>query len=111
VYHFLLRNPSLLKREEEFHTHAKCDFDLLTRPAQLNVVADRLATAALADLCVADNSTEFYPLPACRLYLRDATEKLTLRTKFPEYGLRAYIQQRNDWTAALLYSLIISGPL
>jgi hypothetical protein len=41
----------------------------LTRPEQLNVLADHGATAALDDLRAADEIKELYPLPACRAYL------------------------------------------
>jgi hypothetical protein len=46
------------------------------------------------------SSTEFYPLPACRVYLRGGTgyftshKNRTLTTELPEYKLRAY----NNWT-------------
>lgn len=32
-------------------------------------------------------------------------EKRTLRNEFPEYELRAYVQQRNDWTAHVFASI------
>jgi hypothetical protein len=44
--------------------YIKCDFALLTRSAQLNVLADRLATTVLKDPCTAKNPTELYLLPA-----------------------------------------------
>jgi hypothetical protein len=43
-----LRNVSPHARS---HRDESCDFDLLARPEQLNVLADRLATPALVDLC------------------------------------------------------------
>jgi hypothetical protein len=55
--------------------------------------------------------TEFYPLPACRAYLRDDTgyitscEKRTLGNEFSEYKIRANLQQRNGWTAHILDSI------
>jgi hypothetical protein len=90
-------NQSLLKNEEKFYTrdhdvimtlsalrtkltfrlallHVRghqdkhCEFELLTRPQQLNVLADQLATEVLKDLRAADKPTELYPLPACRAY-------------------------------------------
>jgi hypothetical protein len=54
---------------------------------------------------------ELYPLPACRVYLRDGTghitsyEKRTLTNEFPEYEIRAYLQQRNGWTAHIFDSI------
>jgi hypothetical protein len=53
---------------------------------------------------VLPGSTEFYPLHACRGYLRDGTghvtsrEQLTLRTELPVYEVRDNLQQRNDWS-------------
>jgi hypothetical protein len=61
------------------HQDDESDFDDLTRPEQLNVLADHRATAALKELCAAGQPTEFYPLPACRAYLRDATGYITSR--------------------------------
>jgi Holliday junction resolvase RusA-like endonuclease len=51
------------------------------------------------------------PITACRVYLRDGTghitsyEKHTLANEFPEYEIRAYLQQRNGWTAHTLDSI------
>jgi hypothetical protein len=93
------------------HQVEHCEFNLLPLPAQLNVLADELASEVLADLRAADQPTEFYPLPACRVYLRDGTghitcyEKRTPTNEFPEYKIRAYLQQRNGWTAHTLYSI------
>jgi hypothetical protein len=93
------------------HQDGHCDFNLLPRPAQLNVLADALASEALEELRAADQPTEFYPLPACRAYLRDgighitSCEKRTLRNEFTEYEIRSYLQQRNGWTAHILDSI------
>jgi hypothetical protein len=71
------------------HQDGHCDLNLLPRPAQFNILADEVASEVLADLRVADQSTEFYPLPACRAYLRDGTghitscEKRTFTNEFP----------------------------
>jgi hypothetical protein len=76
-------------------------------PEQLNVLADHRATAALDELREAGQTTEFYPLPACRGYLRDGTgyiisrEIRTLRTELPEYERRDYVQKRNEWSELL----------
>jgi hypothetical protein len=59
------------------HHDGHCEFNLLPRPAQLNVLADELASEVLADLRAADQPTEFYPLTACRVYLRDGTGHIT----------------------------------
>jgi hypothetical protein len=104
------------------HQDGHCEFNLLPRPAQLNVLADEFASEVLADLRAADQPTGFYSLPACRVYLRDVTghitscEKRTLTNKFPEYEIRAYLQQRNGWTTHTLdpinwtaYQAAISG--
>jgi hypothetical protein len=93
------------------HQDEKCDFKLLPRPAQLNVLADRLATEVLMDLRAAATPTEFYPLPACRAYLMDdkgyitSKEKQTLMTEFSEYELRAYLQDHNNWTETIYESI------
>jgi hypothetical protein len=83
------------------HRDGLCDFNLLPRPAQLNVLADELAPEALEELRTTGQPTAFYPLPACRAYLCDgighitSCEKRTFRNEFPEYEIRAYLQQRN----------------
>jgi hypothetical protein len=93
------------------HQDGHCDFNLLPRPAQLNVLADALASEALEELRAAGQPTEVYPLPACSAYLRDgmghitSCEKRTLRNEFSEYEIRAYLQQRNGWTAHILDSI------
>ena len=80
-----------------------CGFDQLPRPAQLNVLADRLATEALDDLRGTATPVEFYPLSACRAYLCDRTgyitskEKRTITTELADYGMRDYLQQHNNW--------------
>jgi hypothetical protein len=97
------------------HQDDKRDYDDLTRPEQLNVLADHRASTALQDLCVAGQPTRFYPLPACRGYLRDTSgdilnrEQRTLRTEFPGCELRAYLQKRNNWTDQVYDS--ISWPV
>jgi hypothetical protein len=93
------------------HQDGHCEFNLLPRLVQLNGLADELASEVLADLRAADQPTEFYPLIACRVYLRDGTGHITscenpaLTNEFPEYGIRAYLQQRNGWTAHILDSI------
>lgn len=77
------------------HQADKRDYDDLTGPEQLSVLADHRATVALQDLRAAGQLTEFYPLPACRCYLCGATGSITcyeqhkLRTELPEYELQA----------------------
>jgi hypothetical protein len=58
------------------HQDGHCEFNLLPRVAQLNVLADELASEVLADLRAADQPTEFYP-SACRVYLRDGAGQIT----------------------------------
>jgi hypothetical protein len=95
------------------HQDGHSDFNLLPRPAQLNVPADELASEALEELRAAGQPTEFYPLPACRASLRDgigighitSCEKRALRHEFPEYEIIAYVQQHNGWTAHILDSI------
>jgi hypothetical protein len=103
----------------------------LSIPAQINVLADHVATVALMALRTAAYTTEFYPLPVCRVYLRDGTgyitshENRTLTTESPEYERRAFIKKATigptksslvpstglPTDQPLLYSLIMSGPL
>jgi hypothetical protein len=66
---------SLHVRDQQDET---CDFDLLSRHAQFNVLAEpsllmHSSTDALLDLFTAAQTTEFYPLPPCQVYLRDGT--------------------------------------
>jgi hypothetical protein len=88
----------LISRHVKSHQDEERAFADLTRPEQFIVLADHRATAALDKLRAAGKPTEFYPLPACRGYLRDATgyitsrEIPTLRTEIPEFELRAYLQ-------------------
>jgi hypothetical protein len=63
----------LISRHVKSHQDDEREFDDLTRSEQLNVFADRRATAALDELRAADKNKELYPLPACRGYLRDAS--------------------------------------
>jgi hypothetical protein len=94
----------LISRHVKSHQDDECVFDDLTRPEQLNALADHRATAALDALRAAGQTTEFYPLPACRGYLRDGTgyitgrEIRTLGTELTEYELRDYLQKRNEWS-------------
>jgi hypothetical protein len=59
------------------HQDGHCDFNLLPRPAQLNVRADALASEALEELRAAGQPTEFYPSPEYRAYLRDGIGHIT----------------------------------
>jgi hypothetical protein len=111
------------------HQDDKRDYDDLTRPEQLNVLADHRASTALQDLCVAGQPTRFYPLPACRGYLRDTSgdilnrEQRTLRTEFLGASfertyrnatigqIRSMIPSAGLYTdQPLLYSPTVSGP-
>jgi hypothetical protein len=86
----------LISQHVNSHQDKERAFADLTRPEQLSVLADHRATAG--------QTTEFYPLPACRGYLRDGTgfitsrEIRTLRTELTEYELRDYLQKRNEWS-------------
>ena len=94
----------LISRHVKSHQDEVRAFADLTRPEQFIVLADHRATAALDKLHAAGKPTEFYPLPACRGYLRDATGHITsreiptLRTELPEFELRAYLQKRSEWS-------------
>jgi hypothetical protein len=61
----------LISKHVKSHQDKERAFADLTRPEQLNVLADHGATAALDDLRAADEIKELYPLPACRAYLRE----------------------------------------
>ena len=73
------------------HQDDKRDFEQLCRPAQLNVLADRLATEVLTDLREAGKPRTLYPQPACSAYLRDnigyitSKEKRSISTELAEY--------------------------
>jgi hypothetical protein len=54
-----------ISRHIKSHKDDEREFDDLTRPEQLNVLADHGATAALDELPAAKKTTELYPLPAC----------------------------------------------
>jgi hypothetical protein len=95
----------LITQHVKSHPDKERHFDNLTRPEQLNVLADRCATAALDKLRAAGTTTAFYPLPVCRGYLRDrngryvtSREIRTLRNTLAENELRDYLQRRNDWS-------------
>jgi hypothetical protein len=57
------------------HQDEYCEFNLLPRAAQLNVLANKLASEVLADLRAADQPTEFYPSPACIYVTAQGTSK------------------------------------
>jgi hypothetical protein len=63
------------------HPDGNCEFDLLSRPTQLNVLADQIAFDEIEDLRAAGKSTEFYLVPACRVYLRDGTGYISQAAK------------------------------
>ena len=75
-------NFSLLTSAEELHTRDVDSSSLYSKPdhllrlASMHVLADRLATDTLADLYAADKPTDFYQLPAYRVYISDATGHL-----------------------------------
>ena len=58
----------LISRHVNSHQDYEHDFADLTRPEQLNVLADHRATAALDVLRAAEQAKEFYPLTACQGY-------------------------------------------
>jgi hypothetical protein len=95
----------LASRRVKSHQDDNRHFDELTRPEQLNILADRRATAALDKFRTAGKTTAFYPLPTCWGYLRDrngryitSREIRTLRNALPENELRHYLQRRNYWS-------------
>jgi hypothetical protein len=93
------------------HQDKNCEFELLPRPKQFNVLADRLATEVLEDLRAADNllSSTRYP-PAAPIFgmaqgTSQAGGKAQLTNEFPEFESRAYIQKRNNWTDQIFDSI------
>jgi hypothetical protein len=89
------------------HQDEHCEFSRLPRPAQLNVLADELASEVLADFRAADQPTEFYPLPVFRVYLRDGTGHITSQHKRSFSVTKDSTQdtiQANDGRANLLHS-------
>jgi hypothetical protein len=63
------------------HQDGNCGFALLSRPTQLSVPADQLASNVLEDLRVADKPTEFYPLPTCRVWPYPTERSVCIRTR------------------------------
>ena len=102
----------LSSRYVKSHQDDEREFEDLTRPEQLNVLADRCATAALDKLRAAGKTTAFYPLPGCRGHLRDrngrhitSCEYAHSENALPENELRDYLQRRNDWSNATYNSI------
>jgi hypothetical protein len=62
---------TLISRHVMSHQDDERAFANPAGPEQLNVLADHRASAALNKLRAAGNTTAFYPLPACRVYLGD----------------------------------------
>jgi hypothetical protein len=88
---FKLASQHVRSHQDDGH-----DFDDLTRSEQLNVLADHRATAVLKELCAAGQPTDFYPLPACRAYLCDATGYITSRENWEDELGRTYKTQQLD---------------
>jgi hypothetical protein len=94
----------VIPRHAKNHEVEKGDFVDISRPELFNVLVDHRATATLDEPRAAGQSTEFYPLPACRDYLCDAIgyitsrEIFTLRPELPGYEFRDYLQERDDWS-------------
>ena len=85
------------------HQDDKTPYHKLTRPSQLNVQADELATEALRDQQW-DTTPVFHPMPHCKVYLKSKGiyqcnhELLTCRTAFPLQQSKSYFQKRYQWT-------------
>jgi hypothetical protein len=84
--HDVIMTPSAIRTNLPFrlaslhvrtHQDGNCEFELLSRPAQLNVPADQLACDSLEDLRADGRPTEFYPSPACRFQLHDGIGYIT----------------------------------
>jgi hypothetical protein len=77
----------------------------------MSLPTDSLPTEVLKDLRAADEATELYPFPACRANrdgchrVRYKPGKSTLTNEFPEYEIRVYIQQRNNWSDHIFDSI------
>jgi hypothetical protein len=69
----------LVKLILEARSRRNHDYADLTRPEQVNVLIDHRATCWTQYLRAVGQTTAFYPLPACRGYLRDATGHITSR--------------------------------
>jgi hypothetical protein len=70
---------------------------ILSRPVQLNVIADHLATEALVNFCAASKTPEsiFVMAPSISRARKNAR---ILTNESPEYELWVYMQQRNNST-------------
>lgn len=79
-------------------------------PENLNVLADKLATAALKNYTEEDDNV-WHPLPACKAYLicndHVCTSKIikTLEHRMNELPMHDYLKQRNNWNDDVLYSI------
>ena len=84
------------------HQDEEIPFEQLRRPAQLNVLADHLATAALQEQDF-DEDENFYPLPHMPMYLKlegrfvCSRERNLLRDAIPRVNVANYFKDRYDW--------------
>jgi hypothetical protein len=98
--HDVIMTLSEIRTNTPFKLASQRDFDDLTRPEQLNVLADHRATAALKELCAAGQPTDFYPLPACRAIsvmppgISPVAKSARSEPNFPS----TYLQKRNNRT-------------
>jgi hypothetical protein len=107
----LFRGGEVISRHVESVKRQKDDardYADLTRPKQLNALADHRATVGLDRRRAVGKTTAFYPVPTCReAIFVTATAGIssvgkyarTLRTALLEYEVRVYLQRRNDWSS------------
>ena len=92
------------------HQDDKIPYHKLSRPSQLNVQADELATEALRDQQW-DHTPIFFPMPNCKVYLKSQGiyqcnhELVTCRTAIPLQQSKSYFKRRYQWTEHV-YDLI-----
>lgn len=95
-----------ISKEIGYGSHVKAHKDRttpyhkLSRPEQLNLEADKLATIALIDAMNLKEDPPTIPFPACKAYLISGTTRVTskelnlLRWKWSEFKLQDYLSKR-----------------
>jgi hypothetical protein len=91
-------------RTKHVHGHQDnaLEYEELSRPAQLNVDADELATTALQS-ALAEGATapQMIPLPSCQAYLLNREGciiSIHIRLSMPEENLKNHLQRHQGWT-------------
>jgi hypothetical protein len=96
--------PFVLKlRHVKSHQDDEKDYEDLEDDAKMNYMCDILATEKLDTLERQNKKQKVRPLPACPVYLNEATgvinakEQLRLKQALPRQELKAYYRKRYNW--------------